>query len=263
MLFSLAQKPDGNTGKYDTTYWPIPLVITRDYWLKYDQVSYNENRADGTTYSRLNFKDDKNLRIELYDLNMKSGTEIEFQIGTGNGLKEVMTNMKKENNWQQQEIPEKIFSSSIIGVQGGTETVKGIYEDLTNKGVDISGIWIQDWSGSVTTDFGQRVFWNWKWNEERYPGLDKVIQEYKKDGTIFLVYMNMHLNTLGDLSELARKTKGVLVERGGEIFEQEFGGFQCVTIDLTTDIGRSWYKENIIFPALSLGIRGWMADFGE
>ena len=38
-------------------------------------------------------------------------------------------------------------------------------------GVPVSGMWIQDWSGQKLTPFGNRVFWNWKWNPNHYPGL--------------------------------------------------------------------------------------------
>ena len=49
-LVSLAQKEDGNTGKYDTSYWPLPVVVSQSsenhhFWMKYD----------GTDYTRLNF----------------------------------------------------------------------------------------------------------------------------------------------------------------------------------------------------------------
>ena len=37
-------------------------------------------------------------------------------------------------------------------------------------------MWIQDWSGKIVTDFGTRVFWNWRWNETWYPNLDTVIR---------------------------------------------------------------------------------------
>ena len=34
----------------------------------------------------------------------------------------------------------------------------------------VTGLWIQDWAGKIVTSFGQRVFWNWEWNPDRYPG---------------------------------------------------------------------------------------------
>lgn len=49
-----------------------------------------------------------------------------------------------------------------------------IIEDSQKVGdIDIHGVWIQDWSGQIFTDFGDRVFWNWQWNETQYPNLGK------------------------------------------------------------------------------------------
>lgn len=44
------------------------------------------------------------------------------------------------------------------------------YQQAKAQGVNIRGLWIQDWSGIIKTSFGQRVFWNWQWNATRYPG---------------------------------------------------------------------------------------------
>lgn len=41
-----------------------------------------------------------------------------------------------------------------------------------DQGVDVNGLWIQDWAGIKKTSFGQRLFWNWKLNPQRYPGID-------------------------------------------------------------------------------------------
>lgn len=51
-----------------------------------------------------------------------------------------------------------------MGLQGGTERIKQIYKASTLRDIDINGIWIQDWSGQIFTEFGDRVFWNWEWN---------------------------------------------------------------------------------------------------
>ena len=50
-------------------------------------------------------------------------------------------------------------------------------------------MWIQDWSGKITTDFGTRVFWNWRWNETWYPDLDTVVEELDDQGVKVTVYL--------------------------------------------------------------------------
>ena len=48
-LVSLAQKSDGNTGQYDTSYWPLPVLVGQSsdadyFWMKYE----------GSDYTRIN-----------------------------------------------------------------------------------------------------------------------------------------------------------------------------------------------------------------
>ena len=58
-----------------------------------------------------------------------------------------------------------MVDGTIIGVQGGTELAEGYYQNASQYDIDVRGIWIQDWAGQIFTDFGDRVFWNWEWNE--------------------------------------------------------------------------------------------------
>ena len=57
-------------------------------------------------------------------------------------------------------------------------------------------MWIQDWSGKITTDFGTRVFWNWRWNETWYPDLDFVVKELDDQGVKVTVYLTGRFPTL-------------------------------------------------------------------
>ena len=87
----------------------------------------------------------------------------------------------------QPELPEWVYNGAILGVQGGTDTMLMRLEDARAHGIQVeldakheslkvAGMWIQDWSGKIVTDFGTRVFWNWRWNETWYPNLDTVIR---------------------------------------------------------------------------------------
>ena len=82
-------------------------------------------------------------------------------------------------------------------------------------------MWIQDWSGKIVTDFGTRVFWNWRWNETWYPNLDTVIRyslafletksflwsqdpcclfrDLDAEGVKVTAYVTAHLNVEGDV----------------------------------------------------------------
>ena len=41
-------------------------------------------------------------------------------------------------------------------MQGGTESMLGYLEQAKDHDVAVSAMWIQDWSGKITTDFGTR-----------------------------------------------------------------------------------------------------------
>ena len=44
------------------------------------------------------------------------------------------------------------------------------YNTAKQNGVAVSAMWIQDWAGVLKTSFGSRLFWDWKWNKDLYPG---------------------------------------------------------------------------------------------
>lgn len=44
------------------------------------------------------------------------------------------------------------------------------YNKAKKNGVAVSAMWIQDWAGVLKTSFGSRLFWDWKWNQNLYPG---------------------------------------------------------------------------------------------
>ena len=157
-------------------------------------------------------------------------------------------------------------------------------------------MWIQDWSGFIVTVFGHRVFWNWKWNETYYEELDTAIQDLMDKDVRVLVYLTAHLNVLGDVYQSNEENDYFITTDDGERLVQDFGEFdvykqnntaftftdlkqfgffpfhmQVVTCDLVkpdpscncVNPAREWYKQMMKENMLDLGIRGWMADFGE
>ena len=53
--------------------------------------------------------------------------------------------------------------------------------------------------GLRITSFGNRLFWDWKWNAERYPDLPARIAELDARGIRFLGYVNPYLAGDGPL----------------------------------------------------------------
>ena len=169
-------------------------------------------------------------------------------------------------------LPDWVHEGAIMGVQGGTEAMLDYLAQAEDANAQISGMWIQDWSGFIVTDFGRRVFWNWRWNETYYPGLDTAIQDLMNKDVRVLVYITAHLNVLGDVYGSQEEEEGYwLTTDDGERLVQDFGHFDVATCDIVKpdpdcnciNPGREWYKQMMKTNMLDLGIRGWMADFGE
>ena len=104
-------------------------------------------------------------------------------------IKPTLMEIVETLNPGQPALPDWVYNGAILGVQGGTETMLGVLEQARDHGVRVSAMWIQDWSGKITTDFGTRVFWNWRWNETWYPDLDFVVKELDDQGIKVTVYL--------------------------------------------------------------------------
>lgn len=57
----------------------------------------------------------------------------------------------------------------------------------------VAGFWLQDWVGSRTTSFGQRLWWNWTLDSATYPDFDQLVSELAADDVYVLTYVNPHL----------------------------------------------------------------------
>lgn len=71
---------------------------------------------------------------------------------------------------RQPYLPDWVGDGVILGMQGGTQTMMHNLATAREAGLPVAGLWIQDWSGSIHTSFGKRVFWNWEWSPTAYPG---------------------------------------------------------------------------------------------
>jgi len=252
----------GSKGEFDHSYWPQPVFIVSSLTDRHFYVDFHHDE-----YSVLDFTNDDFYEIELHYIESDEQT-IEFNIDTGSDYQDTNEKLALSQGTQQR-IPKWVVDGTIIGVQGGTEMVEEYIQNATQYDISVRGVWIQDWAGQIFTDFGDRVFWNWEWNETQYPALDQKIIEYGEKGTYFLNYLNPHLlNTNTSKLYVEGHEKGYFVKNrttGGDL-EQEFGfsPYKVVTIDLSWPEARNWFKQKIIIEnTINFGFKGWMADFGE
>jgi alpha-glucosidase len=164
---------------------------------------------------------------------------------------------------RQPPLPEWVYRGAIVGLKDGPRSFERL-ERMIGAGVEVAGLWCEDWAGLRETSFGTRLFWNWAWSPERYPDLPRKIADLAERGIKFLVYLNPYLCEDGALFREARDLGHLVLDYQGEVYGVDFGEFWCGIVDLTSEDARRWYARRIIKEkVLDLGIMGWMADFGE
>jgi len=164
---------------------------------------------------------------------------------------------------KQPKLPSWTETGLIIASQGGTQSLWNNIELAKAYKIPLAGVWSQDWSGNVITAFGYQVYWNWQQSETLYPNLRDEIAKMEEQNIRFLGYINTFLKEDTPLYQEA-KDKGYFVQtKTGEIYHIQSTTFRAGIIDLTHPEAWRWYKNVIKTHMVDLGMKGWMADFGE
>ncbi len=164
----------------------------------------------------------------------------------------------------RQYLPDWCHDGMIMGVQGGTDVILETARNMIASGIKVSGIWSQDWSGFNRTIMGYQVYWNWEADEKLYHDLRDCIQELGKMGIRFLAYINPYLLEGSRLYEYCKEQGYLITKKDGSIYHIKSTTFNAGMIDLTNPKAVEYTKEVLIKKnMLNLGIKGWMADFGE
>ncbi len=165
---------------------------------------------------------------------------------------------------RQPPLPEWVDRGAILGFKRGGDSSFARMERCIEAGVQVSGLWCEDWAGIRVTSFGNRLFWDWRWNPERYPELPRRIAELKARGIRFLAYVSPYLCVDGSLYPEATALGHLAKDAAGGIYKVDFGEFDCGVLDLTSEAACRWVKDRILRGnMLDLGMAGWMCDFGE
>ena len=234
-------------GDYYNTNYPQPtFVSTKHYYL----------HVDSTAYADFNFKNEAFHELQIWEVPKQIRIEA---APTYIQLLEKLTGFLG----RQVELPDWIYNGAILGLQGGTERSFALVDRSLRNGIKVSGVWCQDWAGKRVTSFGKRLNWNWKWNQQMYPGLPEKINEYKAKNIRFLAYNNPYLVKEGDLYREGKEKGYFAKSLDGTDYLVDFGEFDCGVVDFTNPEAYGWFKELIKKYLIDFGIDGWMADFGE
>lgn len=211
---------------------------------------------DTQDYSAFDFSDPDYIGIEV------GGIPEQLIIAVEDDYEKLLVNLT-DLLGRQPELPEWIYNGLILAVQGGTALCSKKAAAMKKAGLKIAGIWSQDWSGQKVTAFGKQVFWDWSWDQELYPGLDQQIKEWGKDNIAFLGYINPFLAIDGNLYQEASAQGYLVKNRAGGDYIVKVTTFPAAMIDLTNPAACRWIKSVIKQNMIKLGLKGWMADFGE
>lgn len=233
-----------------------------DFWnTNYPQPTYLSSQryalhVETTAYSAFDFRRGDFHEIEIWALPER--IEVTAR-ATFISLVEAMS----ERFGRQPPLPEWVYGGAIIGLKDGATSFDRL-EAIIAAGTKVSGLWCEDWVGLRHTSFGARLFWDWKANDDRYPGLRQRIAELEDRGIRFLGYVNPYLAVDGSLFPEAESAGFFAKDGSGRTALVDFGEFDCGVVDFTNPEAAAWFAERVIGQnMLDFGLSGWMADFGE
>ncbi|KAK3004302.1 hypothetical protein RJ639_018664 [Escallonia herrerae] len=240
-------------GDWSTTYAPSPFYMTSKMKSLYLE-GYNYSVFDLTRHDR--------VQIQIH------GDVIEGRILHGNSPSELIEHLT-ETIGRPPELPRWIISGAVVGMQGGTDNVRRVWDELQSYHVPVSAFWLQDWVGQRETVIGSQLWWNWEVDTARYSGWQQLTEDLSAQHIKVMTYCNpclapMHKkpNTRRHLFEEAKKLDILVKDISGEPYMVPNTAFDVGMMDLTHPHTASWFKQ-ILQQMVDDGVRGWMADFGE
>lgn len=185
-----------------------------------------------------------------------------FSIGFAQDFESLLTSLT-DLVGRQPALPDWVYDGHILGIQGGTEVMLEKLATAREHGIKVNGLWIQDWEGRRVTAVGKQLFWNWEWDKQLYPNLDREIARLSDEGVKVLGYCNPFLAVEKPLYKEA-SAKGYCVKNAeGDDYYVTITTFPAAMVDLTNPEAYEWIKGVIKTNLIGLGLAGWMADFGE
>lgn len=242
-----ADRANGGGGDYYTTNYPQATYLTSRHQLVHLATS---------AYAVLDFQDQRFTELSAWEI------PTALYLGHAETLAATVA-LNKDWFGTQPPLPDWLLSGVVLGLQGGTTAVKTAVTQAQQAGVNIAGVWIQDWVGPLTTSFGKRLHWDWHLDEKTYPQWPQQVRRWRQQGIRYLGYINPYLVTDGPLFKTAADNQYLVQTQAGEPYLIDFGEFECGTVDLLNPAAFHWFQTLIETRLIGGGMSGWMADFGE
>jgi alpha-glucosidase len=218
----------------------------------------------------------ENVEVSEFDLRSPDSVAISVQSGSmrgrflhGHSPKELVEAYTRYAG-RPRALPEWLGSGAIVGVQGGTDAVRGVVERLRGAGAALAGVWLQDWTGTRSTPVAEQLWWNWELDRTLYPGWDRMRTDLAAEGARVLTYVNPMLVDVDGRPGVRRNLYREALERGylvrrsdGSLAEVPNTTFSAGIVDLSNPQARRWYRAVIAGHVRETGSSGFMADYGE
>lgn len=243
----------GAAGAADTTYAPLPFYVTgapRSLWLTDPGISV------------VDLRDEAAIGVTVW------GDRLVATTGRGAAVADHVSAHARATGLMRPP-PQWTDEGLIAGLQGGTEEVRAEVAALQGAGVDLAAVWLQDWVGQRSTSFGDRLWWNWTLDTERYPGWDQLVADLAAQDIRTLTYVNPFLSPDAgeragrDLYAEAAAAGYLLTTPDGEPYLTDQNDFDAALVDVFDPAAREWLTQVLVEEVLGVGATGFMADFGE
>lgn len=244
----------GAGGSWYTTYAPVPHYLSSKLRSLY---------LDTYAYSVFDMRYPHFVQIQVYT-NVLQGGILAGQ--TPAELIEAYTTQSGRMHC----LPDWILEGAVVGIQGGTERVHHVWQQMKSHDVPVAAFWLQDWVGQRTTIVGKQLWWHWELDSDHYPLWDELRDALTQDGIRIMTYVNPFLIDPETKRRFSRNffheatTNGYLIKKAdGQPYLIQNTDFSAALVDLSNPSAYDWMKAIIRDNLIGTGASGWMADFGE
>ncbi len=253
-LTLLAELLGGAGGEWWSTYAPVPVLIGSDLRGLYLTDTYP---------MQLDLRHEAVASARVY------APALTARVVAGSSPAELLEAYTRHAG-RMGPLPDWADRGAVVGMQGGGEKVRRVVAALERHRAPLAGVWLQDWVGNRAVGFGQRLWWDWQLNRDRYPDWDELRSWLAGRGLATLVYVNPFLADMSlrpggrpDLFGVGAAEGRFVRTRSGATYLTDQGDFEAGLVDLSDDEAVAWYLDTLTAKLAETGTDGWMADFGE
>jgi alpha-glucosidase len=239
-------------GTLTDTYYPLPYFMDpkrgAGFLLENTEYSvFDLGAADPTRWS-----------VEVWN-----GRAASFLLFPGPRPAEVVAQLTRATGRPAAPPPSWAFSGVWLAGQGGEDAVQQRLDVAAGAGIPVAAIWVQDWVGERSFGpFGSGVEYHWTADDALYPNLSQFIAGLAAKDVRFLGYFNPFVVLA--LDQYAEALQGgYLIRRSdGAPYLQLIVTYYGSQLDVFNPAAGAWFQR-YARAAAALGMKGWMADFGE